>query len=63
MVINANFGLGESVVSGEGEVDQWILDKATRAVLSASIGSKARQVLRRGRAKCILPVRTRPNPA
>lgn len=45
MVINANFGLGESVVSGQGEVDQWILDKATRAVRSANIGSKSRQVV------------------
>jgi pyruvate,water dikinase len=45
MVINANFGLGESVVSGEGEVDQWILDKATRAVRSANIASKSRQVV------------------
>jgi len=45
IVINANFGLGESVVSGEGEVDQWILDKATRAVLSTNIASKSRQVV------------------
>ncbi len=45
MVINANFGLGESVVSGEGEVDQWILDKATRVVRSANIASKSRQVV------------------
>ena len=45
MVINANFGLGESVVSGEGEVDQWILDKATRVVRSVNIASKSRQVV------------------
>ena len=45
LVINANFGLGESVVSGEGEVDQWILDKATRAVRSISIASKSRQIV------------------
>ena len=45
MVINANFGLGESVVSGEGEVDQWILDKSTRAVRSANIASKSRQIV------------------
>ncbi|MFH0945778.1 MAG: PEP/pyruvate-binding domain-containing protein [Planctomycetota bacterium] len=45
MVINSNFGLGESVVSGEGEIDQWIIDKATRAVCSASIGSKSRQIV------------------
>jgi pyruvate,water dikinase len=45
MVVNANFGLGESVVSGEGEVDQWILDKATRAVRSASIARKSRRIV------------------
>ena len=45
MVINANFGLGESVVSGEGEVDQWIFDKATRVVCSANIASKSRRIV------------------
>lgn len=45
MIINANFGLGESVVSGDGEVDQWILDKSTRAVTAAHIGSKSRQIV------------------
>jgi pyruvate,water dikinase len=45
MVINANFGLGESVVSGEGEVDQWTLDKSTRAVSSVNIGNKSRHVV------------------
>jgi pyruvate,water dikinase len=48
MVINANFGLGESVVSGDGEVDQWILDKTTGAVCSARIGSKSHQVVSTG---------------
>src|SRR3954466_320674 len=28
MVIDANFGLGESVVSGEAEVDHFIIDKS-----------------------------------
>lgn len=45
MVINANFGLGESVVSGEGEVDQWIIDKPTRTVSSANIGRKSLKVV------------------
>ena len=45
MVINANFGLGESVVSGEGEVDQWILDKPTRNVRTANIASKSRKIV------------------
>jgi rifampicin phosphotransferase len=45
MVINSNFGLGESVVSGEGEVDQWTIDKSTRKVRSASIGRKSIKVV------------------
>ena len=45
MLINANFGLGESVVSGDGEIDQWTIDKATRAVVAAHIGSKSRQIV------------------
>jgi rifampicin phosphotransferase len=45
MMINSNFGLGESVVSGEGEIDQWIIDKPTRAVQSTSIGKKSLKVM------------------
>ncbi len=45
MVINSNFGLGESVVSGEGEVDQWIIDKKTSEVILASIGRKSSKVI------------------
>ena len=45
IVINANFGLGESVVSGEGEVDQWILDKSTRSVRTANIAGKSRKIV------------------
>ena len=45
MLINANFGLGESVVSGESEVDQFALDKETLAVAERSIGHKERSVI------------------
>jgi len=45
MVINANFGLGESVVSGDGSVDQWVLEKATGTVRSASIACKTRYIV------------------
>ena len=45
MMINANFGLGESVVSGDGEIDQWILEKSTQVVTVASIGVKSSQVV------------------
>jgi len=40
IVVNANFGLGESVVSGTAEPDTFILDKRTGAQLEARLGSK-----------------------
>src|SRR6185503_16676977 len=49
MIIDANFGLGESVVSGEGEVDHWALDKATLTVRSARIGQKSRRIVGAGK--------------
>ena len=45
LIVDANFGLGESVVSGEGEVDHWVIDRTTRAVRSAVIGQKSRKVV------------------
>jgi phosphohistidine swiveling domain-containing protein len=44
MIFDANFGLGESVVSGEGEVDHFTIDRSTRKVLSAVITQKSRKV-------------------
>jgi len=44
MIVDANFGLGESVVSGEGEVDHFTIDRSTRAVRSAIIAQKSRKV-------------------
>ncbi len=43
MLVNANFGLGESVVSGEGEVDQYVLAKKG-SLISSRIGHKTRRV-------------------
>jgi len=45
LVIDANYGLGESVVSGEGEVDHFELDKDTLEVVVRSIGHKDRMVV------------------
>jgi phosphohistidine swiveling domain-containing protein len=39
-VINANFGLGESVVSGQVTPDTFIVDKVNHAILETRIGSK-----------------------
>jgi pyruvate,water dikinase len=40
VVVNANFGLGESVVSGRAEPDTFVLGKADGAIIEQRIGSK-----------------------
>jgi pyruvate,water dikinase len=39
-VINANFGLGETVVDGVVTPDQWIVDKVTNSILERTLGKK-----------------------
>ncbi len=39
-VINANHGLGESVVAGDVEPDLFVVDKTTRRILESKVGSK-----------------------
>ncbi len=45
LVIDANFGLGESVVSGEGEVDHFELDKGSLQISARVIGHKERMIV------------------
>lgn len=40
VVINANFGLGESVVSGRVSPDQFVVDKVSRKIVKRQRGSK-----------------------
>lgn len=40
VVINSNFGLGESVVSGQAEPDTFVLDKASGKKTEARLGTK-----------------------
>lgn len=44
LVFDANFGLGESVVGGECEVDHFELDKKSLRVIARTIGHKERMV-------------------
>lgn len=44
-VFDANFGLGESVVSGESEVDHFVLDKGSGQILESIIAHKTSQIL------------------
>jgi pyruvate,water dikinase len=45
MIVDANYGLGESVVSGEAEVDHFAIDRATRAVRTSAIARKTRKIV------------------
>ena len=45
-VINANEGLGESVVSGEVEPDQFIVDKNSSEIIETRIGAKQTATIR-----------------
>ena len=45
IVINAAWGLGETVVSGEGDVDQFVVSKTTHAVVQSSIAEKRHALL------------------
>ena len=45
IVINANFGLGESVVDGGSEVDQWQIKKDDQSVRRAHIATKRRRIV------------------
>jgi pyruvate,water dikinase len=45
MVINANYGIGESVVSGEGEIDQFEVVKSNLEIASRTIGNKGHYVV------------------
>jgi len=48
VLVTAAWGLGETVVSGEGEVDQWIVEKTSGRTLDARLGSKLREVVQTG---------------
>ncbi len=45
LIIDANYGLGESVVSGEGDVDHWILAKADLSIRQATVARKGRKIV------------------
>jgi phosphohistidine swiveling domain-containing protein len=44
-LINSAWGLGETVVSGEGDVDQFVLERKTGRVVEARIAQKARAIV------------------
>jgi pyruvate,water dikinase len=45
MIFDANFGLGESVVSGEGEIDHFEVEKSTGKIRRSTIARKTRKIV------------------
>lgn len=45
IVVNGAWGLGETVVAGEGDVDQWRLEKATGRVVAETLGDKTHRLV------------------
>ncbi|MDR0476975.1 MAG: hypothetical protein LBH14_03420 [Desulfobulbaceae bacterium] len=48
MLINSNYGLGESVVSGEAEVDQFVIDRDSRKIVDSFIAKKTVKIISDG---------------
>jgi pyruvate, water dikinase len=46
VIIEANWGLGEGVVSGVENVDKWTVDKQSLKIMDCSIGKKTKCVIR-----------------
>ena len=49
VIIEANWGLGEGVVSGVENVDKWIVDKRTLEIMERCIGKKKKCVINMGK--------------
>ncbi|MEA2570209.1 MAG: rifampicin phosphotransferase [Acidobacteriota bacterium] len=45
LVINASYGLGETVVSGAGDVDQFVIDRKTGEIRERTIGEKEQMIV------------------
>lgn len=45
IIIEANWGLGEGVVSGGGSVDRFVVDKQSLELVDTTVGQKVRQVV------------------
>ena len=48
MIVNASFGLGEAVVSGQVSPDLYVVDRQTQRLISTTIGEKAKQIVSNG---------------
>ena len=48
MIVNASFGLGEAIVSGEVTPDVWVLDRATLSPTESVTGNKTQKIVADG---------------
>lgn len=55
MMVNATWGLGEALVGGEVDPDQYVLDRATGRVLHCSIGEKREQTTLQAQGVMLAP--------
>jgi pyruvate,water dikinase len=49
VVIDSNWGLGEGVVSGDQDVDHFVVDKKTLKIIESTAGRKAKKVVKKKR--------------
>ncbi|MDH3975241.1 MAG: PEP-utilizing enzyme [Deltaproteobacteria bacterium] len=64
MVINANFGLGESVVSGVAEPDQYRLNRYHKKLIDRYIGNKEKtSLMKEGGGTALVPGKNSPVPS
>jgi len=56
MLLNSAFGLGEAIVGGEVNPDQWIIDKVKRKVVEEKIVSKDVMIIRKEKGTELLSV-------
>ena len=47
VIINASWGLGEGVVSGDEDVDRFVVDKPTMKIIESTAGKKAKRVVKK----------------
>ena len=45
LLVTGAWGLGETVVSGEGEIDQWIVDRSTGEAVESHVGDKTHEIV------------------
>ena len=56
LLIEASYGLGESVVGGRVEPDTWVIAKADRAIVRSRVGAKKDKLVRTDEGEEAIPV-------